>query len=125
MRSLLAFEQSPEPEDWQQLMSRYMVRRTRSFIKNTYAKKEVKSEKEKGKSEERFYLEFADGRRSYFLIRQPRTVRFTIGEPQTDPYARLYSDRVVDVINALNLPRYGLGNYVLEVKRQKEKGKSK
>ncbi len=33
VRSLLAFEQSPEPEDWQQLMSRYMVRRTRSFIK--------------------------------------------------------------------------------------------
>jgi hypothetical protein len=42
VRSLLAFEQSPEPEDWQQLMSRYMVRRTRSFIKKTYAKREVK-----------------------------------------------------------------------------------
>ncbi len=101
VRSLLAFEQSPEPEDWQQLMSRYMVRRTRSFIKNTYARQDG----------ERYYLEFADGRRSYFPIRRPRTVRFTIGEPQTDPYARLYSDRVVDVINALNLPRYGLGLY--------------
>jgi hypothetical protein len=92
-------------------MSRYMVRRTRSFIKNTYAKKEVKSEKVKGKSEERFYLEFADGRRSYFPVRRPRTVRFTIGDPQMDPYAQLYSDRVVDVINALILPRYGLGLY--------------
>ncbi|RFP58109.1 MAG: NgoFVII family restriction endonuclease [Limnothrix sp. CACIAM 69d] len=101
VRSLLAFEQSPEPEDWQQLMSRYMVRRTRSFIKNTYAKRDG----------ERFYLEFADGRRSYLPIRRPRTVRFTVGEPQSDPYARLYSDRVVDVINALNLPRYGLGIY--------------
>ncbi len=109
VRSLLAFEQSPEPEDWQQLMSRYMVRRTRSFIKNTYAKQDG----------ERYYLEFADGRRSYFPIRRPRTVQFTIGNPQTvrdsgtesDPYARLYSDRVVDVINALNLPRYGLGLY--------------
>ena len=29
-----------------------------------------------------------------------------------DPYALLYSDRVVDVINELNLPRYGLGNFV-------------
>lgn len=102
VRSLLAFEQSPEPEDWQQLMSRYMVRRTRSFIKNTYAKQDG----------ERYYLEFADGRRSYFPIRRPRTVRFTIGEPQSDPYARLYADRVVDVINALNLPRYGLGLYI-------------
>lgn len=109
VRSLLAFEQSPEPEDWQQLMSHYMVRRTRSFIKNTYAKQDG----------ERFYLEFTDGRRSYFPIRRPRTVRFTIDQPQrvrdsgteSDPYARLYSDRVVDVINALNLPRYGLGIY--------------
>jgi len=102
VRSLLAFEQSPEPEDWQQLMSRYMVRRTRSFIKNTYAKQD----------RDRYYLEFADGRRSYFPARRPRTVRFAIGEPQTDPYARLYADRVVDVINALNLPRYGLGLYI-------------
>ncbi len=101
VRSLLAFEQSQEPEDWQQLMSRYMVRRTRSFIKNNYAKQDGKG----------YYLEFADGQRSYFPIRRPRTVRFTIGEPQADPYARLYSDRVVDVINALHLPRYGLGLY--------------
>ncbi|MGA1357856.1 MAG: helicase-related protein, partial [Prochlorothrix sp.] len=100
VRSLLAFEQSQEPEDWQQLMSRYMVRRTRSFIKNTYAKKEG----------DRYYLEFADGRRSYFPIRRPRTVRFTMVEPH-DPYARLYADRVVDIINTLNLPRYGLGLY--------------
>jgi hypothetical protein len=102
VRSLLAFEQSPEPEDWQQLMGRYMVRRTRSFIKNTYARQDG----------DRYYLEFADGRRSYFPIRRPQTVRFTIGEPQTDPYTRLYADRVVDVINALNLPRYGLGLYI-------------
>jgi hypothetical protein len=114
VRSLLAFEQSPEPEDWQQLMSRYMVRRTRSFIKNTYARQDG----------ERYYLEFADGRRSYFPNRRPQTVRFIIGEPQSDPYARLYADRVVDIINALNLPRYGLGNYVLEVKSKKVKVKS-
>ncbi len=101
VRSLLAFEQSPEPEDWQQLMSRYMVRRTRSFIKNTYARQDG----------DRYYLEFADGRRSYFPARRPRTVRFAMVEPH-DPYARLYADRVVDVINALNLPRYGLGLYI-------------
>jgi superfamily II DNA or RNA helicase len=100
--SLAAFEQSQEPEDWQQLMSRYMVRRTRSFIKNNYAQRDG----------ERFYLEFADGRRSYFPTRIPRTVRFHIGEPDVDPYARLYSAPVVDAINALNLPRYGLGQYI-------------
>ncbi len=101
VRSLLAFEQSPEPEDWQQLMSRYMVRRTRSFIKHTYAQREG----------DRSYLEFADGRRFYFPIRRPRTVRFAMDDPQTDPYARLYDDRVVDTINLLHLPRYGLGLY--------------
>ena len=31
--SLKAFEQSPYSEDWQQLMSQFLVRRTRSFIK--------------------------------------------------------------------------------------------
>jgi hypothetical protein len=30
-----------------------------------------------------------------------------------DPYARFYSDQVVGTINALTLPRYGLGNYVV------------
>ena len=102
VRSLLAFEQSNQPEDWQQLMSRYLVRRTRSFIKNAYATLDG----------ERYYLEFADGGRSYFPTRHPRTVRFEIGEPEADPYARLYSDRVVRTINALNLPRYGLGQYI-------------
>jgi hypothetical protein len=29
-----------------------------------------------------------------------------------DQYSRLYSDDVVEVVNSLNLPRYGLGNYV-------------
>ncbi|MDS3860979.1 phospholipase D-like domain-containing protein [Thermosynechococcaceae cyanobacterium BACA0444] len=102
VRSLLAFEQSPEPEDWQQLMSRYMVRRTRSFIKSTYAKQD-----ERG-----YYLEFPSGEKFYFPTRYPRTVQFPIGEPARDPYARLFGTRVVDVINALNLPRYGLGEYI-------------
>jgi superfamily II DNA or RNA helicase len=102
VRSLLAFEHSIEPEDWQQLMSQYMVRRTRSFIKNTYAKRD----------EDRYYLEFANGDRSYFPNRHPRTVKFKIEDPQTDPYARLYDTSVVTIINQLNLPRYGLGNYI-------------
>lgn len=102
VRSLLAFEHSIEPEDWQQLMSQYMVRRTRSFIKNTYAQKDG----------DRYYLEFADGTRSYFPTRHPRTVRFELADPETDPYARLYSSRVVTIIDRLNLPRYGLGNYI-------------
>ena len=103
VRSLGAFEKSEYSEDWQQLMSRYMIRRTRSFIKNVYAKQDGDSE--------RVYLEFPDGTRSYFPIRRPKSLKFAIGSPSTDPYARLYSDSVVQVINELRLPRYGLGNY--------------
>ncbi len=103
IRTLSAFEKSEYSEDWQQLMSRYMVRRTRSFIKDNYAQTDS--------SNGRKYLEFSNGTRSYFPIRIPKTACFTIGNPVTDPYAQLYSDRVVDVINSLFLPRYGLGNY--------------
>ncbi|MBE9242371.1 helicase-related protein [Synechocystis salina] len=103
VRSLMAFEHSDEPEDWQQLMSRYMVRRTRGFIKKTYAK-----EDERG-----YYLEFPNSDRFYFPKRRPRTVKFSTSD-EKDPYARLYGDRVVDIINSLNLPRYGLGNYLIQ-----------
>jgi hypothetical protein len=105
VRSLSAFERSEYSEDWQQLMSRYMVRRTRSFIKSTYAERDEEAS--------RYYLEFPDGSRSYFPIRRPKTVQFAIGSPETDPYARLYSNDVVQVINDLRLSRYGLGNYEL------------
>ena len=101
VRSLSAFELSNYADDWRELMKLFMVRRTRSFIKNNYTQTD-----EGGRQ----YLE-ADGIRSYFPDRVPKTARFRIGDPLTDPYARLYSDDVVRVINALTLPRYGLGNY--------------
>lgn len=103
VRSLSAFEQSQYSEDWQQLMSRYMVRRTRSFIKDNYAQIDPENTRK--------FLEFPDGRRSYFPTRIPKTAQFNIGEVENDPYARLYSDQVVNIINSLELPRYGLGIY--------------
>src|SRR5262249_37006857 len=55
---------------------------------------------------------FADGSRSYFPTRLPKTVKFRIDDAnQDDQYARLYAEDVVKAINRLNLPRYGLGNY--------------
>lgn len=102
VRSLAAFEKSEHPDDWRELMKRYMVRRTRSFIKENYARADETGRK---------YLEFPDGRRSYFPERVPRTVKFALESSNTD-YSRLYSESVVEVINQLNLPRYGLGNYI-------------
>lgn len=81
-----------------------LVRRTRSFIQENYAKYDPKRKRK--------FLEFADGTRSYFPDRIPRTVKFKISEKDpNDQYARLYADDVVRTVNDLTLPRYGLGNY--------------
>lgn len=99
-RTLAAFEKSAEPDDWRELMRLYMVRRTRSFIIQNYAQSEPKTD--------RRFLVFADGSRSYFPTRVPKTAKFKIDSQ----FASLYSAPVVDAINALFLPRYFLGNYV-------------
>ena len=50
----------------------------------------------------------------------PRTVKFHIDEQQgRDPYAFLYSDSVVETVNELNLPRYGLANYIAVSPKQR------
>lgn len=105
VRTLAAFEKSEFPDDWRELMRLYMVRRTRTFIQENYAT----TDPENG----RRYLTFEDGTRSYFPERRPRTVKFKISdEDSTDQYAGLYASSVVDAINEMHLPRYGLGNYV-------------
>jgi hypothetical protein len=107
VRSLAAFEQSIYADDWRDLMRLYMVRRTRSFIQNNYAETDGITGRK--------YLTFADGTRSYFPTRQPKTLKFAIDDSDPhDQYAFLYSDLIVATINALALPRYGLGNYVKE-----------
>ena len=105
-KSLAAFEKSPFADDWRELMRLYLVRRTRSFIKENYACKD--------ESNGRYYLVFHDGNRYYFPDRIPKTVKFSLDENSpNDQYARLYSDPIVSLINNLNLPRYGLGNYIV------------
>ncbi|MBX3329882.1 MAG: hypothetical protein KF722_05745 [Nitrospira sp.] len=105
VRSLAAFEKSPYADDWRELMRLYMVRRTRSFIQENYAQTDP--------TNGRKFLTFEDGSRSYFPTRVPKTITFRIDDSNpADQYARLYAPDVVDTINHLNLPRYGLGNYV-------------
>jgi superfamily II DNA or RNA helicase len=104
VRSLAAFEHSSYADDWRELMRLYLVRRTRSFIQENYAETD---------SDGRKFLTFEDGSRSYFPTRRPVTVPFAIDESNpNDPYARLYATDVVDAINDLALPRYGLANYI-------------
>ncbi len=104
-RSLAAFEKSEYADDWRELMRLYLVRRTRSFIQQHYAETDAETGRK--------FLTLEDGSRSYFPTRLPKTVRFKIDEKnRDDQYARLYASDVVDAINDLKLPRYGLGNYV-------------
>jgi hypothetical protein len=103
--SIAAFEKSEHADDWRELMRLYLIRRTRSFIMDFYT--------EEDESNGRKYLELADGTRSFFPARIPKTIKFKVDEDnKADPYARLFAGDVVDVINHLELPRYGLGNYV-------------
>ena len=105
LSTLAAFEHSEFADDWRELMRLYMVRRTRSFIKDHYAL----TDPDTGRK----YLQFPDESRSYFPDRVPRTLGFAIDpDDPDDQYARMYSDHVVAVVNRLKLPRYGLGNYV-------------
>jgi hypothetical protein len=97
--SLAAFEKSEYPDDWRELMRLYMVRRTRSFIQQHYAKDDAKTGRK--------YLLFPSGDRSYFPARVPRTLQFDL-DPQ---FSSLYAEETVNIINGLCLPRYGLGNY--------------
>jgi len=107
VRSLAAFEKSAYPDDWRELMRLYLVRRTRSFIQDNYAETDTATGRK--------YLTFPDGTRSYFPTRLPKTVKFRIDDKDPkDQYAQLYAAPVVDAINSLNLPRYGLGNYIDE-----------
>lgn len=104
VRSLAAFEKSDYADDWRELMRLFLVRRTRKFIQDNYAKSD---------STERKFLSFEDGSKFYFPSRKPITVKFKFNEKDpNDQYSRLYSNDVVERVNSLNLPRYGLGNYL-------------
>jgi len=111
--TIAAFEKSTFPDDWNELMRLFLVRRTRSFIKNNYAQKD---------SEGKHYLTFPDGTKQYFPARIPKKVNFSFKKNDTDDqYARLYSEEVLDKINKMKFPRYGLGQENYINKNPKEK----
>ena len=106
-RTLAAFDFSEHADDWRNLMRLYLVRRTRSFIQDNYAE----TEQETGRK----FLTYEDGTQSFFPTRIPKTVKFAIDESNPDDqYAKLFSQQVVDTVNDLHLPRYGLGDYVAD-----------
>lgn len=108
LASLAAFEKSEEPDDWREIMRLFLVRRTRSFIIKNYA--------ETDERDGRSFLTLPTGERMYFPTRKPVTVKFRSDPDDTsDPCARLFRDDVVQVIDRLNLPRYGRSLYKKDV----------
>ncbi len=105
--SIAAFEKSDFADDWRDLLKMFLVRRTRSFIRDNYA--------ETDESNGRKYLSFENGNRFYFPDRIPRKIEFDfdVDDPE-DIYAKLFSKPVVDTINKMSLPRYGLGLFIDE-----------
>lgn len=102
IRSIKAFEKSYYADDWMELMKLFLVRRTRTFIKENYAKTDA--------ANGRKYLEFNDGRRNYFPDRVPKAIKFKT--EKGDQYSRLYSREMIGIMEELRLPRYGLSGYV-------------
>lgn len=101
IRGVGAFEMSYEPEDWQELMRLFLVRRTRTFIKENYAETDENGRK---------YLTFPDGTKSYFPDRIPKAIKFKT--KPNDQFSRLYSEAMMDMMGQLKLPRYGLSKYI-------------
>lgn len=106
IRSIAAFEQSQSTEDWSELMKLFLVRRTRTFIKNNFAKIDPQNN--------RRYLQFNDGTKSYFPDRLPRSIKFPT--VKGDQFSRLYSEQMLGLMEELKLPRYGLSLYISEAK---------
>lgn len=106
IRSIAAFEKSDSADDWSDLMKLFLVRRTRTFVKNNYAK--FDNEKKQ------YYLQFPNGTRSYFPERRPLSIKFKT--EKGDQYSRLYSDEMMETMTQLLLPRYGLSKHVSDKK---------
>lgn len=102
MASLAAFRQSEYSEDWQSLMSQYMVRRTRRFIEDNYARSDRSGRK---------YLTFGDKSRFYFPERLARPIERAVAEG--DPVAQMLSDETLDAVRSLRLPRYAIYDHLI------------
>ncbi|MGW3735048.1 helicase-related protein [Streptomyces sp. NPDC005148] len=100
--TLIAFKKSEEADDWKRLMSDHLVRRTRSFIRANYGITDPTNDRE--------YLLYPDGRRFYFPERTPVPIDHSFGA--NDPAAVMSSDETLNAIQALNLPRYKLADYI-------------
>ncbi len=104
LTSLAAFRKSSFTEDWQRLISQFMVRRTREYIKERYGNED--------KSTGEIYFEYSNGDRFSFPERQPVPLEYLGGE--SDPGDKLASIENFDAIAEMTYARYALGRYLID-----------
>lgn len=98
--SLKAFEQSNAPEDWRRLLSLFLVRRTRPYLLENYAKTDSSGKK---------YFEYRDGTRFRFPDRKALPLEYPGGKD--DPCDQLASIENFDALSDMTYARYQLGRY--------------
>ncbi len=98
--SLKAFEQSDLAEDWRSLLSLFLVRRTRPYLLENYAKVDKDGKK---------YFEYRDGSVFRFPTRRALPLEYPGGKD--DPCDQLVSIENFDALEQMSYARYQLGNY--------------
>jgi hypothetical protein len=100
--TLAAFDLSEHNEDWQRLLSEFLIRRTRKFLEKTYGHRDEQTDE--------IVLAYPNGETFRFPHRIPRPLRYP-GGPD-DPNDRLATEQTVDDVNDLTYARYQLGKYL-------------
>lgn len=101
--SLPAFRRSEHLEDWQTLMSQFMVRRTRRFIEEHYARRDRSG---------RRYLTFGRRGRDRFYFPKREAVPIERQLSSEDPAAEMMSDTTLETVKELRRPRYSFASYL-------------
>jgi hypothetical protein len=100
--TLAAFDLSEHNEDWQRLLSEFLIRRTRKFLEKTYGHRDEQTDE--------IVLAYSNGETFRFPHRIPRPLHYP-GGPD-DPNDRLATEQTVDDVNDLTYARYQLGKYL-------------
>lgn len=108
--SLAAFERSEHNDDWQRLLSEFLVRRTRKFLEATYGETDPSTGQVK--------LKFQDGSSFHFPKRSPEPLKYSGGD--TDPNDRLATPATFDAVAGLTYARYQMGLYLNEKAKPKD-----
>ncbi|WP_243073828.1 helicase-related protein [Microbacterium sp. SS28] len=102
--SLAAFDQSEHNEDWQRLLSEFLVRRTRKFLEATYGRKDERTGE--------VNLQFPDGTTFRFPKRVAEGLKYPGGAK--DPNDALATEDTFNAVENLTYARYQLGRYLKE-----------